>query len=161
MASPVAATSRKTRGWLDHSGIAGLGQCSGSSRAVTSTARGALVSGCDIVERVRVGCDRCEPRHVLRVAAVDHIEEHRLQFLGDRSAMARTDRTIVKLAYRCDLGCRAGEERLVGDVELVARDAALDHRNPELRCKCDDRASRDAIERAAGEIRRVQLAVAY
>ncbi len=38
IASPVAATSRKTRGWLDHSGIAGFGQCSGRSAAVTSTA---------------------------------------------------------------------------------------------------------------------------
>ncbi len=38
IASPVAATSRKTRGWLDHSGIAGFGQYSGRSAAVTSTA---------------------------------------------------------------------------------------------------------------------------
>src|SRR6266567_4967902 len=161
MASPVAATSRKTRGWLDHRGIAGLGQCSGSSRAVTSTTRGALVSGCDIVKRVRAGCGRCEPRHVLRVAAVDHVEEHLLQFLGNRSALARTDGTVVELADRRDLRCGTGEERLVGDVELVARDAALDYRNPEFRRKRDDRASRDAIERAAGEIWRVQLAVAY
>src|SRR5438552_3049380 len=161
MASPVAATSRKTRGWLDHSGIAGLGQCSGRSLAVTSTARGALVSGCDIVERVRAGCHRRKPRHVLRVAAVDHVEKHRLQLLSDRSALARTDGTVVKLADRRDLGRGAGEERLVRDVELVARDAALDYRNPELCCEGDDSASRDAIERAARKIRRVQLAVAY
>src|ERR1700694_3167130 len=37
MASPVATTSRKTRGWLDQSGIAGFGQYKGRSFAVTST----------------------------------------------------------------------------------------------------------------------------
>src|SRR5437867_3582103 len=38
MASPVAATSRNTRGWLDQSGIDGFGQYRGRSFAVTSTA---------------------------------------------------------------------------------------------------------------------------
>ena len=42
-------------------------------------------------------------------------------------APAVADRVVVDLADRHELGGGAGEEHLVGEVELGARDVALDH----------------------------------
>ena len=58
-----------------------------------------------------------------RHAAVDHIKEQALQLGGNRTALARADRPVVEFADRRHLGGGAGEESLVGDVDVVARQA--------------------------------------
>ena len=45
---------------------------------------------------------------------------------GDLARAAGADRVVVDLADRHQLGGRAGQEDLVGQVELGARDVALD-----------------------------------
>jgi hypothetical protein len=70
IASPVAATSRKTRGWLDHSGIAGFGQYSGRSAAVTSTA-----FWVGLVAVTRLSSDGGKPGSILGVLSQHGIEE--------------------------------------------------------------------------------------
>src|SRR5204863_9106822 len=66
-----------------------------------------------------------EPVRVLRVAALDHVEELLLEKLGDGSPPAQTDLAAVHLAERCHLAGRAGEDCLVADVEPVAAEAML------------------------------------
>src|SRR5690349_3139965 len=111
----------KMRGWLLHSGIFGFGQNTTPgpcrSPAVTSTYdMGALIAASDLGQ----------PFGVFRVPAVDDVEERALDLLGDRPARAAADLDPVELAHRCDLGGGAGEEDLVADVDLVARDALFD-----------------------------------
>ena len=52
--------------------------------------------------------------------AGDHVEEELLDLGGDRAARARTDGTAVQLADRRHFRRSAGEERFVGDVDVVA-----------------------------------------
>src|SRR6185312_16999043 len=98
----------------------GFGQNTGRSLAVTSRTGRSGAVGCASAIDVR------EPARVRRIAAVDGVEEHRLQTRRDRSARAVADRTMIELADRRDLGRRSGEERFVCDVDLVARDAPLE-----------------------------------
>ena len=63
------------------------------------------------------------------VLAVDDIEEGLLELFGDRSRFAGADRAAVYFPYRCDLGGRAGEESLLGDIELVPRETLLRERD--------------------------------
>src|SRR5436190_3262886 len=100
-----------------------------------------------------------EPVRVLRVAALDHVEELLLEKLGDGSAPALADLAAVHLADRRHLGGRAGEERLVGDVELVAAEALLLDGDVVLARQRHDRVARDAGQHA-GERRRLDLPVA-
>src|SRR5690606_15717443 len=90
--------------------------------------------------------DRAQPLRVAVVAATDHVEEQRLQLLGDRSAAAFADRAVVELADRRDLGGGSGEEGFVGAVHLVARDALLAHLDAEVASQRDDRIPRDPVE---------------
>ena len=83
--SPAVATSMKTRGWLLHSGIFGFGQnttpgpCRSAGRARPSTLDASCCHGAS---------DLGQPLGVLRVAAVDDVEERALDLLGDRAARA-------------------------------------------------------------------------
>src|SRR5690349_16555903 len=65
-----------------------------------------------------------------------------LQLLGDRPALPRPDRPVVDLADRRDFRRGAGEEGLVRHVDLVARDAPLDHRDTEIARQLHHRATR-------------------
>src|SRR4051794_5733548 len=123
-----------------------------SSAALSSTA--ARVPSCAMFLS-----DLREPLGVLRIAAVDDVEERALDLLGDRPARAAAELDAVELADRGHLGRGAGEERLVADVELVAGDALLDQLQAEVAADRQDRVARDAVERACGEIGRVDDAL--
>src|SRR6185295_390366 len=100
-----------------------------------------------------------QPTRVLRVAALDHLEELLLELLGDRTGFALADRAAVHLADRRHFRRRAREEGLVGDVELVAAEALLFDRDVMLARQRHDRVARDARQHA-GERRRLDLPVA-
>jgi len=53
------------------------------------------------------------------------VEEQRLRSLADRAAAATADGAPVQVADRRDLGGGAGQEGLVGGVDLVAGDAGI------------------------------------
>src|SRR5438105_13558384 len=74
--------------------------------------------------------DLRQPVRVPGIAAVHDVEERRLDLLRDRAAPADADLDAVELADRRHFGRGAGEERLVGDVDLVARDALLHDLQP-------------------------------
>src|SRR5581483_3350698 len=94
----------------------------------------ALITGAsDVRQPIAVGAD---------ALALHELEIGRLQLLGDRPAPADADRAIVGFADRRDFRSGAREERLVGHVELVARDAALDHLDAHLLRELHDRATR-------------------
>src|SRR5690349_12941104 len=141
----------KMRGWLLHSGIFGFGQntrpwACRSAAATSTTEGGGLIGGC--------GSDPGEPFEVLRVAAVHDVEERGLDLLGDRTARAAPDLDAVEFADRRDFGGGAGEERLVGDVDLVARDALFHQRDVQVAADREDRVARDAVERARRQVGR-------
>src|SRR4051794_11145279 len=69
--------------------------------------------------------DLREPVGVLGIAAVDDVEEARLDAFGDRAARAGADLHPVQFANGRHFRRRAGEESFIGDVDLVARDALL------------------------------------
>src|SRR3546814_9962371 len=99
-----------------------------------------------------MGSNMREPFGISVALALHQREVRCLQLFGDRTATAFADRTIVDLANRRDFSGGAGEERLVGDIDLVARDASFDDLVAEILCQLHDRAARDAVERA-GDIR--------
>src|SRR3954469_15592868 len=130
--------SMNTLGWPLHSGIFGFGQKTPPgpwrSWAVTST----------VLCLSLIASNLRQPFGVFRIAAVHDVEERALDLLGDRPARARTELDAVELADRRDLGRRAGEERFVGDVDLVARDALFDQLQPEVFADREHRVARDA-----------------
>src|SRR5215208_3370334 len=118
------------RGWLFHSFMpaAGLGQNTPPlalrSRACSSTTKSLLGGLPDM--SVHFG----EPVGVLGIAAVHDIEEGALDFFGERTARTGADLDPVEFADGRHFGRGAGEERLVGDVDLVARDSLLHDLSP-------------------------------
>ena len=92
------------------------------------------------------------------VPAVDHLEERFLQFARDRAAAAGADLAPVDFADRRDFGGGAGEEGLVGDVQVVAGDAPRRDRVAQLRGERDHAVARDAHQRR-GQLRLVNTAV--
>ena len=67
---------------------------------------------------------------------------------------------IVDLAYRHQLGRRAGHEDLVGNEQLGAGDVAFDHRVTEVTGDLDDALAADAFKNRSGQRRRGDLPVA-
>ena len=65
----------------------------------------------------------------------DAFEERLLDACGDRPALAFADRAAVELADRRHFGGGAGEERFVGEVDVVARDALLGDRDARGRAR--------------------------
>src|SRR5690606_30187724 len=90
--------------------------------------------------------------------AGDQVEVGLLQLLGDRAAAADADLATVELANRSDLGSGAGEEGLVGNVDLVAGDALLDDLDTQLARQSQHGAAGDAVQ-AGGDFRGVDHAV--
>src|SRR5690606_8246503 len=68
--------------------------------------------------------DRGQPVMVFGIAAMHCIEKGGLQFFGDGAATPGANAAVVDFPDGRDLGSRAREEGFVGDVEIVARDAA-------------------------------------
>ncbi len=73
-------------------------------------------------------------------------------------ARADADLDAVEFADRRHFGGRAGEEGLVGDVDLVARDALLHHLDAQVLADVQDGVARDAVERAGRQVGRVDHA---
>src|SRR5688572_333912 len=67
-----------------------------------------------------------QPFVALLVFSGDDVEESLLDLLGDRAGLAGADHAPVELADRRHFGRGAGEERLVGDVDVVASQALGD-----------------------------------
>src|SRR5690242_10812828 len=87
---------------------------------------------------------RGEPVPALAILAGDHVEEGFLDRLGHRSGLAFADLAPVELADRRHFRRRAGEEGLVGDVDVVARQALRANLVAELAGELDHRGARDA-----------------
>src|SRR5258706_6813662 len=97
---------------------------------------------------------------VLAVASVDDVEECRLDLLGARSARALADDAPVELADRGYLRRGSGEESLVADVDVVAREPRLLHRDAEIGADRLHAAPGDAVQRR-GELRGVDAPVLH
>ena len=67
-----------------------------------------------------------EPLAVALGAPVDRVVEGGLEHARDLARLAGADRVVVDLAHRHELGGGAGQEDLVGEVQLGAGDVALD-----------------------------------
>src|SRR4051812_31370318 len=144
-----------TRGCVFQSFCEGSGQWSGRSPCVTSTDFWSSSEGSDIFR-----LDRVEPVAVLGIAAVYDLEEGALDALGHPAARARADGAPVELADGRDLGRGAGEERLVGDVDVVASEPRLLDPDAEVGADRLHRAPRDAVQRR-GELGRVHAAILH
>src|SRR5262249_20942361 len=105
--------------------------------------------------RLQVG----QPALVLPLAPGHDVEECRLEHRRQRTARAGPDLAAVDLADRRDLRRGAGEEDLVRDVELVARDRALLDLNALVARDLEDRVAGDTAEHAV-EARRRDDAIA-
>src|SRR5512133_2185832 len=144
------------RGWLFHSFMpaAGLGQntppLAFKSLASSSTTKSflAVAAGISI-------SDLGEPVGVLGIAPVDDVEESGLDLLGDRAARAGADLQPVELADRRHFRGGAREERFVGDVDLVARDALLHDLDPQVLADAEHGVAGDAVQRTGRQVRRV------
>src|SRR6185503_20469819 len=80
----------------------------------------------------------------------------RLQARGDLPPPAAADRRAVDRSDRGDFGGGADEEDLLGRVQGLARDAALDHRELEVLGQLKNRGARDPRQDRGGERRGVQ-----
>src|SRR3954464_456709 len=80
--------------------------------------------------RTGTALDAGVPFRMARVASLHDVEVARLQALGHGAHLAVAHRAIVDLANGGHLRCGAGEEGLVREVELIARDALLENWNP-------------------------------
>ena len=75
--------------------------------------------------------------------AVDQVEEGLLDLRGDRAATSGADDAPIERLYRRDLGGRAREERLVGDVDVVASESSRDDLVSQFTRERDHRVARD------------------
>src|SRR6218665_58702 len=121
----------KTWGWVLPRALCGCGQntlpLSCTSWAVTST-----IDRVELIALFFRDSDQGQPVGVLRVAAAHDVEEGRLDLLGDGAPRTAAQLDAVQLADRRHLGGGAGEEGLVADVHLVARDALFHHPHPHV-----------------------------
>jgi hypothetical protein len=101
-----------------------------------------------------------QPALVLAGAATDDVEEGVLEGRRDRAAAAGADLTVVDLADGGDFGGGAGQEDLVGHVELVAGDRDLADGHALVARDLDHRGAGDAFE-DVGSRGRLDLAVAH
>jgi len=122
-----------------------------------STARaGRLLRGYGLA-----GFDRQEPAVRIGLAAIDDGEERLLQLLRDGAAVPLAHRDAVHRANRRDLGGGAGEKRLVGDVEHLARDHLLDDFYAQILRDLDHRSAGDSRQHGVAGRRRPQPALAH
>ena len=108
------------------------------------------------VQAARPGVERrdlhdVEPLAVALRAAVERVRRRpagRARVISP--GLAGADRVVVDLAHRDELGRGAGQEDLVGQVELGARDVALDDLEAEVARDLHDRLAVDAVEDRRG-----------
>src|SRR5687767_6487736 len=103
---------------------------------------------------------RSQPIAIFVGLAGDAVEERLLQLFRDRAALAAADGAVVELADRRHLRGGAGEESLVGAVDLVAGDALGHEGDAEILRDTDHRVARDALE-GGGELGLVERAVLH
>src|SRR5687768_7530817 len=99
--------------------------------------------------------DEVEPVEVLLVASSTYLGVSLLESLRDRTRLVLP---TVDLADRDDLGRAAGEEQLVGRVQVGAVERRLVHRRPLIAGDLDHGLARDAGQRAVNERRGQQFA---
>src|SRR6266849_2054390 len=87
-----------------------------------------------------------QPGAVAVVAAAHDREERPLGSTRRRAGLPIPDAAIVELADGCHFGSGTGEERLVREIDLVAREALLAARDPELGEQPEHHVTRDAAE---------------
>ena len=104
-----------------------------------------VVAGLRLADFVDVG----EPRAGGGPLARCDVEEGLLDALCDFAALAVPDFDAVNRADGCDLGSRAGEEQLVGDVERGTLDIAFDDWDFQLATNLYDAVARDAGQNRA------------
>src|SRR3569623_1481021 len=132
------------RGWLFQIFMpaVGLGQNT-PPVALRSLAASSTTASLRTVLSIAAFSDLGEPVGVLGIAAVHDVEEGRLDLLGDGAARADADLHAVQIADGRDFRGRAGEERLVADGDLVARDALLHDVDPQGFGDMEHRVARD------------------
>src|SRR6185295_16246606 len=82
--------------------------------------------------------DAGQPVDVLLGAAIDHVEILLLQLGGDGAAAADADLAAVQFPDGGDFGGGAGEEGLVGGIDLVPGDALFLHLQAHLGSELED-----------------------
>ena len=97
---------------------------------------------------------RVQPLAVALGAPVQGVLEGRLHRARDLAGLAAADRVVVDLAHGHELGGGAGHEHLVGQVELGAREVALDDLEAEVARDLHARLAVDAVEDPGGLRRR-------
>src|SRR5688500_6468630 len=97
--------------------------------------------------------NRGAPVQILGAAAGDGGEVEVFEPLGDGSDIPVGNRTMIDVQHRRDVRGGAGQEDLVGEVQLVAGDGALNGADAELvTSQPDDGVARDAHEDVLGRI---------
>src|ERR1051325_10045695 len=107
-----------------------------------------------------LGIDETQPAVAVRHLAVDDVEERALQPLGHRTPPSAADGDLVDGPDRRHLRGRSAEERLVREIQRLARQHRFLDRDPELAGERDDRIAGNAAEDRRRDGRRVQDAVA-
>ena len=97
-----------------------------------------------------------EPVFELWGFAADDVEEGFLDAIGGVAFGAVADTAVVDLADRGDLGGGAGQEKFIGQVQLVARQRLFLQRDVQLLADAEYRIAGDAVEATAGQRRRHQ-----
>src|SRR5690606_29050414 len=107
----------KTRGWVLHRGILGLGQNTTPvpCRSCASTSTTALPCAFELI--ANLSSNQGQPVGVLGVAAVDDVKVRTLDLLGDGATAAFTDLQAVELTDGGHFSGGASEEGLVRDVD--------------------------------------------
>src|SRR5439155_1394198 len=116
---------------------ASMPRASGRRPAIGSAGAVTFVTKCSDVR---------QPGAAAIVATTDDREEQLLEAARRRTGLAVADAAIVELADRRHLRGRAGEERLVGEIYLVAGEALLTAGDAELGEELEDGVARDAAE---------------
>src|SRR4028118_1438749 len=67
---------------------------------------------------------------------------------GDIAGLAGADFAVIKFGHRYDFSGGAGQERLIGGIDVQQRHVALDTGDTELLRDIDNRIARDAFQNA-------------
>src|SRR2546426_6748722 len=156
--SPGSRRARHATGWIASIASSPGVETAGKTRHSYLTPRGQASRRWR--QRAAKRLDVREPGAVALLAAAHDREEDILQAAGDRPRRAVADAPVVELADRRHLGRRAREERLVREVDLVAREALLARRDAHVDEQAEDRVAGDAAEHG-GQRRRLHRPLAH
>src|SRR5450755_3572812 len=109
--------------------------------------------------RIELHIDVVEPGPGIGGGTREQPEECPLQLLGDRAAATRADCNAIDRADRRDLGGRAGEEQLIGQVEHLAWNGGLAHFQALQACEFHDGIPGQTTENRMCQVGREQHAV--